>query len=264
MATVIHGADIDRDPLVLSVALSPGPAEVTGDEADAECAIGDSAATRGDEANADLDVDSGSERAAAEPAAPDPAALFEQIAAERMQVLEQAYQEGYQTGEEAGRNDAQRAYDEQIDSLRSVAAEIRSAFDLYLDDAEELLVEIAFESVCKILGRALCDREGVSAMVREVIDQAREREQLIVRLAPHDFTLLTARDDTALDPGRSEEQASSLGAWNVQLMPDKRVAVGGCLIDSPGGTLDGRLETQLQRLREVLVAARAIKADEGV
>jgi flagellar biosynthesis/type III secretory pathway protein FliH len=45
-------------------------------------------------------------------------------------------------------------------------------------------------------------------------------------------------------------------------VPDERVALGGCLIDSPGGTLDGRLETQLQRLREVLVATRALEPDK--
>ena len=264
MATVIRGADIDRDPLLLSVALSRGRADVTSDQVSAESAASASAATPGDEANADLDVDSLSEQAVDEAAARNPGALLEQIEAERMQVLEQAYHQGYRAGEEAGRNDAQHVYDEQISTLRDVAAAMRSAFDRYLDDAEELLVEIAFEAVCKILGRALCDREGVNAMVREVLDQVREREQLVVRLAPDDFALLTGRDAAAFDPAQTEEQASNLAAWNAQLMPDERVARGGCLIDSPSGSLDGRLETQLQRLREVLVATRAVSADGAV
>jgi flagellar assembly protein FliH len=101
-------------------------------------------------------------------------------------------------------------------------------------------------------------------MVREVIDQAREREQLVVRLAPQDFALLTGGDAASTAAaGRSEEEGSTFGAWKAQLVPDTRVALGGCLIDSPGGTLDGRLETQLQSLRDLLLAVRASRADEG-
>jgi flagellar assembly protein FliH len=233
------------------------------DEAGADRAIGDSAAPLGDGAGADSDSDSTREQVVSEPAAPDPAALLEQIEAERVQVLEQAYDEGYRAGEEAGRSDGQRAYDDQVNRLRAVGTEMSAAFDRHIEEAEDLLVEIAFESVCKILGRALRDRDGVSAIVQEVMHQAREREQLIVRLAPPDYALLTGRPAPLEEPRRSEEPVSEFAAWNAQMMPDPRVALGGCLIESPGGTLDGRLETQLQRLREVLVAARASKANEG-
>lgn len=253
MATVIRDADIDQDPLLLSVALARGRAEIASDQPYAEPALGESAEMRSNDANVDVDVDPAGEPVVDEATTPDPAALIEQIEAERIEILEQAYREGYRVGEDAGRNEAQHAYDEQIGTLREVTASMRSAFEVFLNDAEDLLVEIAFASVCKILGRAFCEREGVSAVVREVIEQVREREQLIVRLAPDDFALLT-------------EENAALGAetWNAQLKPDERVTLGGCLIDSPSGTLDGRLETQLQRLREVLVAARAVNADGAV
>jgi flagellar biosynthesis/type III secretory pathway protein FliH len=40
------------------------------------------------------------------------------------------------------------------------------------------------------------------------------------------------------------------------LLSDDRVLLGGCLIETSGGTLDGRLETQMQQLRDTLLAAR--------
>jgi len=251
LATVIRDADIDQDPLLLSVALARGRVGVTSDEPYGEDASEDADVTPSDDARSDVDVASFREPVVDEPGAPDPVALIEEIEAERVEILEQAYHEGYRAGEEAGRKEGQHAYDDQIGALHEVGASIHSAFEVFLSDAEDLLVEIAFASVCKILGRALCGRDGVSAMVREVIEQVREREQLIVRLAPDDFALLVEEDGAALNAE----------AWHAQLKPDERVALGGCLIDSPSGTLDGRLETQLQRLREVLVAARAVNAD---
>jgi len=261
LATVIRGADMDRDPLLLPVALFREPDEAGSDETDAASLTEEVQAKDADDASAQPGVDSAIEPPVIEPAAPNPAELLEQIEAQRAQIFDEAYQDGYRAGEEAGRHDAEHAHDEEIGRVRELTAEIRSAFDLYLNDAEEVLVEIAFEAVCKILGQALCEREGVSAMVREVIDQVREREQLIVRLAPQDFAMLNERDGAALHLVGPEERGAGLSAWKVQLVPDERMALGGCLIDSPGGTLDGRLETQLQKLREVLLARRALNAD---
>jgi flagellar assembly protein FliH len=242
---------MDSDPLLLAVALARARDKLIGKEAHAEAAAAEVPTASRDEANHSVDPDAPSVPVAEGAARPDPVALLEQIEARRLQVLEQAYGEGYAAGEEAGRDEARHAYDKEIGALRELAASMSPAFDVFLSDAEDLLVEIAFEAVCKIMGRALCERAGVSAMVRQVIEQVREREQLIVRLAPADFALLTGPDA----PGLEAEIA------NAQLTPDERVARGGCLIDSPSGTLDGRLETQLQRLREVLIAARAVNAE---
>jgi len=242
---------MDADPLLLAVALARARCEVVGKEANAEPAAAEVPIASRDEANHSVDPDALSVPVAEEAARPDPTALLEQIEAQRSQVMEQAYREGYAAGEEAGHNDARHAYDKEISALRELAASMSPAFDGFLSEAEDLLVEIAFEAVCKIMGRALCERAGVSAMVRQVIEQVREREQLIVRLAPADFALLTGPDAPALDAEIA----------NAQLTSDERVARGGCLIDSPSGTLDGRLETQLQRLLEVLIAARAVNAE---
>jgi flagellar assembly protein FliH len=251
LATVIRGADIDRDPLLLAAALERARADAVAPETEVAPAAADDPVVGNDQASLHGELDAFDAPTEEESAAPDPAALLEQIEARRAEIFEQAYQEGYEAGEQAGQQQARQARDEEIAALLEIAASMRSAFDGYLSDAEDVLVEIAFASVCKILGRALCERAGVSAMVQELIEQVREREQLVVRLAPADYALLA----------EPHAQASRSDAWNVQLKPDARVSLGGCLIDSPSGTLDGRLETQLERLREVLVATRAMNAD---
>jgi flagellar assembly protein FliH len=249
LATVIRGAEIDRDPLLLAAALERARAEPLASETGA--AASDAPVTENDEASLHSELDALDAQDGEDTAGPDPAALLEQIEARRAEIFEQAYHEGYEAGEQAGQQEARQARDEEIAALLEIAASMRPAFDAFLSDAEDLLVEIAFESVCKILGRALCDRAGVSALVQAVIEQVREREQLIVRLAPADYMLLAG----------AEAAGSRNDAWKAELKPDARVTLGGCLIDSPSGTVDGRLETQLQRLREVLVATRAANAD---
>ena len=99
-----------------------------------------------------------------------------------------------------------------------------------------MIVEIAFEAIGKILGESLARRDGVQAVVREVIRGVREREHLVVRVSPRDHELL-ARE--GFKPKNGDAQA-------IELLADDRVELGGCLIETAGGTLDGRLETQLQ------------------
>lgn len=168
--------------------------------------------------------------------------LEERREEEREKILKQAYEEGYKTGLE----DVQERFAKDLAAMESLLESLRSILVDGIVEQEDLIVEIVYEAVGKILGEAVRRKEGVLALVQQVMRDVQEREQLVLRLAPADYELLSS--------GRA-----SLGYGEIQgleLLADDRVVLGGCLVESAGGTLDGRLETQLQRLREVLLRAR--------
>jgi flagellar assembly protein FliH len=80
------------------------------------------------------------------------------------------------------------------------------------------------------------------------LSRAKAAAELSVRVNPADLPLLEAR--------RAELLATT-AAPVLHLLADARVTLGGCLIESAAGTLDARLELQLQGLFETLRAARA-------
>lgn len=129
--------------------------------------------------------------------------------------------------------------------LAAVEQQMKAA----IDGTEDMLVEIAFEALCKLLGEAMTQRSGVRAAVLNVVQRARAREMLVVRVAPDDLHLL-------------QSEAAALGAPGVQVLGDARVRLGGCLLETSGGNLDGRLETQLQQLCDALLRARAMRQEE--
>lgn len=112
---------------------------------------------------------------------------------------------------------------------------------------EEIAVAMAFEAVCKVLGDTALTKEGVQALVRQAATHAINTEQMVVRLHPGDLAVL--REAGALDGAISSGAAVS---W----LADNAVALGGCVLETDGGELDARLETQLDRLRATLLAAR--------
>ena len=172
----------------------------------------------------------------------------EQLASEREAVLKQASEEGYAAGLHEGRQE----YEARIEGLGAMIGSIRGALAEEISGTEDVIVEIAFEAVCKILGEAVANRDGAVAIVREILRAAVEREKLLLRVAPADYELVLRHRSQLLpgDDGRT-----------LDVVSDERVVLGGCLVETTGGTLDGRLETQLQRLVDTLASARRMQLE---
>lgn len=181
---------------------------------------------------------------------PDPQAQRErqrQAEAERQAVHQKAAQEGYDAGHAKGLADAQAAYREKLLQLERMLQDAGHTFAVGIGAMEDVAVGIAFEAFTKLLGATLVTPAGVHAMVSEVLKRTKHEEKLVLRLAPQDFYLLLQH--------RSESQT----AWHpsLELVPDERIQLGGCLVETSAGNLDARIETQLAELRRVLIQARA-------
>jgi flagellar assembly protein FliH len=75
-------------------------------------------------------------------------------------------------------------------------------------------------------------------MVHEAMSEVRSKDGVVLRVSPREHAALQAQ----------------LGA-ELEVLADERVAAGGCLIETTGGTLDARLDIQLRRLADTLVRA---------
>lgn len=162
----------------------------------------------------------------------------------------EARERGYAEGREAGGAKAASEHAAQIKALAGLVRGARERLDAGIGELSELTVELVYESVCKLLGQALAGREGVIAAVREVVRRARERSRLALRVSPSDYALIREHLATVIE---------GLEAGQVEVAADERVELGGCLLETASGSLDGRLEVQLANLRRTLVAVKASK-----
>jgi len=186
------------------------------------------------------------------------------------EVFEQARAKGLQEGREAGLQlglkDAQERLGEATRAAQAAAAaalERESArlaqqcadrvarVDALARAFEERLAShcaaleseaavLAFGVVCRLLGDAAGRRETVEALVGQAMSSLRS-QAVRVRLHAADLALL----DEGESRGTSGLRARHPG---IEWVADAAVPAGGCLIDSAGGTLDARLDSQLQRL----------------
>ncbi|MES2538659.1 MAG: FliH/SctL family protein [Pseudomonadota bacterium] len=164
--------------------------------------------------------------------------MREELAAECRQVREAAQAEGLLQGEQQ----ASAQYRQQLEALQNLIDSFRREFEGQIAGLEDVVVGIVFEAACKVVGDVLQERAGVEAVVRAVMSRVRDQEKMLLHVSPQDYQLLTKEGDG--------------NAFGHELLSDERVLLGGCLIETSGGTLDGRLETQMQKLRDTLLGAR--------
>lgn len=202
-----------------------------------------------------------------------------------------AYAEGYRAGLEAGRaaaalqaaalareategaqaHEADRAATQQAlaevsrledrlarerDLLAGLIGRWPAEMEAMLADAEDDLVEIAFELAGKVLGEHAASLEGLRAQLRIALKAWHGRAALGIHLHPHDLALLQ-HDSATLDMLRGA--GFSGHRHTLRWVADPAVQLGGLMLRSSEGLLDARLEVQLDALKAVLVATRSAR-----
>lgn len=137
--------------------------------------------------------------------------------------------------------------------LERLLKELPEAWTRHLQDSEEDMLALTFETVCRVVGDRVVAEEGVREMLLKTMESWHGRHPLSIHVHPEDLTALQA------DPELKRVLATSGFAQERQTLrwvPDGTVVLGGCLLRSEEGALDARLEVQLQAIRSTLVQTR--------
>ncbi len=144
-----------------------------------------------------------------------------------------------------GMKAAEEAYQAKLARLEALSASLQEERATFFDRVEPELVRLAVTIAEKIIGRELELRpELVVEMVQEAMKRVRERERLRVSVNPRDLEQIRAAREDLL---RAVD-----GVRKLDLIEDRRVDSGGCLIESENGTLDARISTQLAEIGRAL------------
>jgi flagellar assembly protein FliH len=175
------------------------------------------------------------------------------------QEVARARESGYEAGYRQGLEDAERAMREQWESrLQEAGSIVRQAYaakESIIEGAERFLVELS----CKIAEKVLAKQfEQTPELTIELIRRAlaRRKEQGVITLcvAPAQFAFVQAsKDELAM---LVDSQAE------LQIVPDASVGEGGCVIRSPFGSIDARIDTQMAAIRQELLRVAAHAAEE--
>jgi flagellar assembly protein FliH len=174
-------------------------------------------------------------------------ALAALLADELESVYEKARVQGFAQGGEAARIEAERSLASSSRLLEAVATAAEAKFDAECVALAGSCADIVGEALTKIAGPVLGNAAAAVGAVEQVLRRVKDERELIIRVHAVDVETIRAAESRLV---------TVLAGRKLQVVADARVELGGCIVESSLGGLDGRFDVQLRELFETL---RAVK-----
>lgn len=184
-------------------------------------------------------------------------AIVQQAMEQAEKIQQEAQQSGYQAGYAQGYADGEAAarqhLTQQADAERTALREEISAFIAHIEaerrkvwqELEPQIIGLVFDLARKVIKQEVeVNREVALAMVRNALRRAADSTALRIRVHPEDLETVRA--------ARQELLALLDGVPHVEIVADRRVGAGGCIVETDSGNIDARIETQLDTVADVL------------
>jgi flagellar assembly protein FliH len=157
---------------------------------------------------------------------------------------------GHAEGYAAGVSEAADRVEAAVVALQLACSSFASAVDERVQAIEVQAAELAVALAEKIVATALeVKPELVVDVVAGTLRGLTERDHVVIEVSPDDLELVRAA---------REELVERLGGFTrVEITPERRIARGGCVVQTTEGEIDGRPAKQLERATAVLRSALA-------
>lgn len=175
--------------------------------------------------------------------------------AERQANYEQARQDGYQHGEQEAVAAVQQTYSDYIEEASEILQKAHAQKQHIILEAEPFLVDLSCAIAKKIIGEQLTlEPDRVTQMIRQVLTRKRETGLITLCVSPMQYALV--------QEAKGELELAIDSQAELQILPDATVQDAGCVVRTAIGSMDARIDTQLQEIKSALkqLAVR----DEGV
>lgn len=172
------------------------------------------------------------------------AEIVQQAHTDAAQIRAEAAAEGRTAGLAEGVAQAEHELGPAVQALSAAVAALDAQESAIVERAEQRAVELALAIADKILAVSLDVRpELVLELVTGVLRSASTSDRLLVEINPDDYDLIVSAAGNVPALGRAE------------IVAERRVERGGCIVRTDEGEIDGRIAEQLARASEALRSA---------
>jgi flagellar assembly protein FliH len=160
------------------------------------------------------------------------------------QISQQARTEGHDSGYSAGVNKAENEMEEMLTTMRGLIDMARVERHKIVEGAESEIVKLAMGIAEQVIHKAVeVDRDVVVAITKAAIGELVAREAITVRVNPIDLERMKQHRDSMLALGETK---------HMRVIEDQRVDPGGVIVETESGTLDAKIETQVEEAKRAL------------
>lgn len=156
----------------------------------------------------------------------------------------------FQSGFTEGYNNAKRIEDEytkdllvKTESFYKILSEFEQKLISYEQSFDKIVIGVSAEIAERILHREISNKTIIQNTLKDAVKKILGANEIIIKINPEDLKFISL-DGTQKE---LERQFSK-----IRFEQDENVDVGGCLIKSEIGNVDGRVSTQLDEISKQL------------
>ncbi|MFD0671739.1 FliH/SctL family protein [Cohnella sp. GCM10027633] len=169
----------------------------------------------------------------------------------------QGYEEGYRTGAEEAAEAVGRQWDDRMKEAENVVAQAYITKESVVAEAERFAVELSCSIAEKIIGRQLNEApEMALKLFGQALSRRKEQGVIVLCVSPAQLAFVQAAKDELLSSLDSQAE--------LQIVPDSSVKHGGCIVRSAYGSIDARVDTQLEAIKQQLLRIADQAAEEAI
>lgn len=154
----------------------------------------------------------------------------------------EGFESGYNEGYEVGLKEATAV----MDSFVALTKELINIRDQYYGKSEEEMIHLVIKVVQAVINVEVDrDTEVIRGIIRKAVANVQNKEYMIIKVNPKD---LAEAEKYRPQMGKEFE-----GIDKVEFKSDPMITRGGCIVETNIGSIDARLEMQLEAMRETFL-----------
>jgi len=164
-------------------------------------------------------------------------------AEEKIKIAEKsAHDKGFSEGLKDGINRGKKELSLTAESVAKLIVELKTMKKQLMEGSEKEIIDLAFLIAGKVIHKEVSTgREVILSVLKDAMDGIQERSDVRVRLNPGDYRhIMEAKPDFF-------EKYS-----DIIIEKDEKIGQGGAMIETNSGTVDARLDQQLNKIMESL------------
>jgi flagellar assembly protein FliH len=171
------------------------------------------------------------------------------------QVKQAAFVQGYEEGSSKAQAEMVEQYESLLQEVRQILKDAHTVKDQIIHESEPFLIELSCSIAERIISHQLTIQpEWIHDLVQKVLSRRKEKGIITLCVSPKHFDyIFSAREELATSIDSQAE---------LQILPDSTVIDDGCVVRSAFGSIDARIDTQLNEIKSALLHMAV--SDEGV
>jgi flagellar assembly protein FliH len=171
------------------------------------------------------------------------------------EARENGFQEGMISGKKEVEEKVYQEYKEKIGQVQDLLENAYKQKETIILEAEPFLLELSNAIASQIIKQELESYpDKFVELIKQHILRFKEKDFITICVHPMDFDYIQSQ--------RSHLLAVVNGETEIKIVPDHSVTEKGCIIRTAYGSVDARIDTQIEEIKKVIQDARRVPEGE--